>query len=483
MAFEHGYVSLEELLDWVRAHPMPDGRFVPVCMWGSRGIGKTQQLKGYTAARSIGLRVMHPAHLTKGSDLVGIPFIDPETRKTTYAMPEALPKTDDPDAAGGGILFIDEINRANLEVMQGMMEVIGEGEIGQSGWKLPPGWLVVAAANPNTAGYDVNKMDDAMIGRMLHYAPGFNAAGWARWAMQERLPHKVMDFVLQNPDLVDSGETNLPPEVNPTLNPRSAAYLASLYEPDMELRVLDIIATGLWGQETAEVLLDHHTDDTRPLTGPQVLAGSWAEMLQYWIQTQRLDLIRASGEYMISVLQPREPVSSRASLAAARWLAAVPQSAFIEAVVSINESAPGWLPIIMAHTETGVAARLPANRSLLRRSSTREISSQRLARSEERRRVEAQQAAQAVLDAQKATMVAQRAPQLQAVVATPAPMHEQPALPPAVVAPKAAVPEAAPAVPAAPSGARKALRPSEGADDDDMPFEMPDVRGFSIPDP
>lgn len=458
---------------------MPDGRFVPVCMWGSRGIGKTQQLKTYTSARDIGLRVMHPAHLTKGADLVGIPFIDPQTRKTTYAMPEVLPKADDPDSARGGILFIDEINRANLEVMQGMMEVIGEGEIGQSGWKLPPGWLVVAAANPNIPGYDVNKMDDAMIGRMLHYSPGFNAAGWARWAQGEGLPHKVMDFVLQNPDLVDSGESSLPPEVNPTLNPRSAAYLAALYEQDMEIRLLSIITTGLWGQESAEVMLEHHTDDTRPLTGAQVLAGSWEAMLQHWVSTRRLDLIRASGEYMISTLQTRPPIRSRASYAAARWLAAVPASAFIECVVSINESAPGWLPIIMAHTETGVAARMPANRSLVRRPGSREIGNQRRERSEERLRLAALRAAQAKRDAEQAPAVASPEPR----PADAAPVPEQAALPPAIsVAPESDALPAPPPVP--PAKPREALRPSEAGDgDDEMPFALPDVGDFAIPDP
>lgn len=32
--------SVEKVLDWVRAHPLPGGRIIPVCIWGDRGSGK-----------------------------------------------------------------------------------------------------------------------------------------------------------------------------------------------------------------------------------------------------------------------------------------------------------------------------------------------------------------------------------------------------------------------------------------------------------
>lgn len=476
MAFKYGYVPLEELLDWVRAHPLPDGRFVPVCMWGSRGIGKTQQLKGYTYDRDIGLRVLQPAHLTTGADLVGIPFIDPETRKTIYALPERLPKPDDEDVAKGGILFIDEINRANLEVLQGLMEVIGEGTIGQSGWELPHGWMVVAAANPNQAGYDVNSMDDAMVGRMLHYAPGFNTATWARWARETGLSSKVVDFVLQNPDLVDTGEARLPDEVRPTLNPRSGAYLAALYEDGMDRRILDVVATGLWGEDTAEAMLDHHQDPVAPLTGEQILASDWSQILETWIADKRLDLIRASGENLISLLQPQSARRCKAADRAARWMSAIPNSAFIEMVFSFEESAPSWLPVIFGYTEYRLSERLPRNRSMIRRPAAREIEQERLARSEQRRAAEIRETQEQL--ALPPARVADPATPVGTAQPAQAPL---PAQPPGGASPDESR-SASPSVAVPPSSGITPLRRDEADDDADDPFAIRDYGGFRLPD-
>ncbi|WP_217924499.1 AAA family ATPase [Miltoncostaea oceani] len=625
MAFAHGYVSLDELLDWVRAHPLGDGRFVPVCIWGSRGIGKcvapdtpivlngeritisaawdrwageprpdgdgfwasstkqlrtvsvdgdlrlasgevvhfyrqqvsepgrtvvlesgerltmtrahrlrtlsgwrndlrvddlvavpapsvsarprnaghietpphiewrriaaveeirlegwvydlevaehhnylaagivthnTQALKQYTVERGIGLRVIQPAHLSQGSDLVGIPFIDQETRKTVYALPDRLPKPDDEDVRRGGILFLDEINRANLAVLQGLMEVIGEGTIGQSGWELPEGWMVVAAANPNIPGYDVNTMDDAMVGRMLHYSPGFSSATWTRWATENNVARSVVNFVLQNPDLVDGGESELPQEVRPTLNPRTAYYLACLYEAGMPLRVLDVIANGLWGDEAAQNFLTHHLDTEAPLSGGQILRGGWQPTVDQWVAGDRFDLLRASSELLISMLSGNQAVRSRAAEGTAIWMAYLPQSLFVEMVVSIGEACPEWLPVILTYAETGVGARMPRNRSMLRRPAQREMVQQRQGRTE-RRRVE-------------------ESAREELVALPPARSNGGPEIP----GPDDAV--EAPPAPPAPAGAGS-IRPlgrddSAGADDD-LPFTRPDTSQFQLPD-
>jgi hypothetical protein len=42
---EGEYVYPAQLFDWIRDHPMPDGRMIPTLIWGSKGTGKTQQIK------------------------------------------------------------------------------------------------------------------------------------------------------------------------------------------------------------------------------------------------------------------------------------------------------------------------------------------------------------------------------------------------------------------------------------------------------
>lgn len=385
MAWKYGYVPLERLLDWIRVHPLADGRFVPVCMWGARGTAKTASVKAYAGERGFGIRILQPAQIQHGADLVGIPHIDEQTGRTTYAMPDRLP------IAGAcepeGVLFIDEVNRTSIEVLQGLMQVIGEGEISQSGWRLPPGWMIVAAANPNIPGYEVTPLDDAFLGRMLHIPSPANLANWSRYADSSGLPRRVVDFMLQNRDLVDIGDSDLPDDVNPSLSLRSGEYLGRLYEPEMDLALLDLIARGLWGAEAAEALIDHHNDPAAPMTGPEVLAGRFDAVLAHWLEEQRHDLVRASTERMIAFLQGRPPEPSRATLSAARYLSALPDGLFREAIVSFSESAPGWLVAILTHEEFGLAARIPRG-AALRRAKDRDLAGERESRLEIRRLAE-----------------------------------------------------------------------------------------------
>lgn len=385
MAWKYGYVPLERLLDWIRLHPLADGRYVPVCMWGARGTAKTASVKAYATDREFGMRVFQPAHNTLGSDIVGIPRIDPDTNRTVYSLPEWLPIAGECEPSG--VLFIDEVNRSKIEVLQGLMEVIGEGQISQSGWKLPEGWMIVAAANPNIPGYEVTPLDDAFLGRMLHIPSPANLANWSRYADGSGLPRKVVDFMLQNRDLVDIGESDLPDDVNPSLSLRSGEYLGRLYEEDMDLALLDLIARGLWGAEAAEALIDHHNDPARPLSGPEILAGRFDAVLSHWLDEQRHDLVRASTERMIAFLQPRDPARSKATLAAARYLSQLPDSLFREAIVAFGESAPGWMTVVLGHEEFGLVGRIPRG-AMLRRAKPRDLSAERESRMEMRRLAE-----------------------------------------------------------------------------------------------
>lgn len=382
MAWKYGYVPLERLLDWIREHPLGDGRFVPVCMWGARGTAKTASVKAYADSRELGLRILQPAQIQHGADLVGIARVDEETNRTTHAMPDRLPI--EGDCEPQGVLFIDEVNRTQIEVLQGLMQVIGEGEISQSGWKLPAGWMIVCAANPNIPGYEVTPLDEAFLGRMLHIPSPANLANWSRYADDSGLSRRVVDFMLQNRDLVDLGDSDLPVEVRPSLSLRSGEYLARLYDPQMDLALLDLIARGLWGEDAAEALIDHHNDPATPMSGPEVLAGRFDAVLSHWIAEQRHDLVRASTERMIAFLQARPPARSKATQSAARYLSQLPDSLLREAVVSFSESAPGWLTVILSHEEFDVASRIPRG-AALRRMRDRDLSAERESRLEIRR--------------------------------------------------------------------------------------------------
>lgn len=296
-------VSAELVIDWVRTHPLPSGRIVPVCLWGAAGVGKTQLVRGYCRRNQFGFRGYHPAHDTSGADLVGLAMLDEDIGRTVYATPMWLPsKTESHILEQQGVIFIDEINRAPAPVLQGLMEPIGEGEISHSGWKLPPGWMFVCAANPPDDDYQVSELDDAMMNRMVHVPVAFDLARWLAWADGADLSAELMHFTALNTSLINGGKAELPQSLTIQATPRSIEYLSRLYEPKMNRRLLITLARGLVGVEAAALFLAHIDNQEREqpeiegILSGSVLAG-----------TAKPPTDAVTSEFLLATLMRREP--------------------------------------------------------------------------------------------------------------------------------------------------------------------------------
>lgn len=374
---EGEYVPPAMLFDWVRDHPMPDGRMIPVLIWGSKGTGKTQQIKAYCAERGLDMRSYHPAHDTNGQDILGQPKTDPKTGTVTYALPDWLPT----EPGNGGVWFIDEINRAQQAVLAGLMEPLGEGTIAQSNWKIPEGWMIIAAANPTETGYLVEEIDEAMVDRMLHYSPGWEAPVWGHWASGSEIDPDIINFAFQRADLIPAtsslGQTQVPHEIEGKLGPtpRSLTYFASLYQPGMPEGLLRVVSQGLLGKEAGDAFVDMVRSPEKPLSGSEILANPavddsgnkeylYDEKLISWRDnlTEKNNYLQASVQHLVVELLnigqyvPADPepgidyqndvrqnvVAQRAG----RFLAMLPSRTKDEAYQMIERSAPAWSGVI-----------------------------------------------------------------------------------------------------------------------------------------
>jgi hypothetical protein len=377
MAWRRGYLSLERLLDWVRVHPLrTSGRLVPICVWGRAGAAKTQKVKNYCKVNGLGLKVYQPAYDKTAADLVGQKAVDPKTGKTVVRLPDWLPVAG--ECEDEGILFIDEINRGGEDVLQGLMQPLGEGEIQHIGWKLPPGWIIVCAANPPEGDYNqVNELDQAMVRRMINYTPGWNAADWTFWGEGEgQIQDLLMDFVFETPHLVDAGEGNLMPEsVKPVANARTLEYLSAMIEPGMPLEILDVVSTGLVGAAAAERIILKYQQlqkGIRGLTGGEILRGVRRDdnenvhtVLRFWMSKGQSGLIRSSTGRLIASLYGI-PVPAEASLAtqnAWMWLCLIPDVLVPSTVAALEESIPDWLDYLTTYGQGEFGKRIPEDRS------------------------------------------------------------------------------------------------------------------------
>jgi hypothetical protein len=189
----------------------------PLMLRGPAGVGKTAIVKAYAAAKGVKVFEYRIAYCEPG-DLKGL--CDPKDGMMTFLRPDDLPRETDVNA----ILFLDEVNRGSMSVMNCVMQATdGSARIGSH--KLPPGCLVIAAVNGDS-GYNVNSMDPALRSRfaiidveydrtcLLDYA---KAAGWHP---------RVLGFIAAERNLFakaadDDGESN-------HCNPRTLNYLSDM---------------------------------------------------------------------------------------------------------------------------------------------------------------------------------------------------------------------------------------------------------------
>lgn len=105
-----------------------------------------------------------------------------------------------------GILFLDEVNRAQDDVLQAIFQLILDRRVGQ--YVLPPGWCVVSAGN-FTEGYRVGGFDDpAFLNRFCHLTLSGGETTLEEWVNYMSDVHggdatDVIEFASQNTKHLD----------------------------------------------------------------------------------------------------------------------------------------------------------------------------------------------------------------------------------------------------------------------------------------
>jgi MoxR-like ATPase len=163
-------------------------RFTPF-IWGYHGIGKSSIVKQTMMENMLGMVDMRCSQL-EASDIRGLPTADMENNRTIYLPPADMPianttfedfyskYSEIPDEEKetywakmqpflkAGTLFLDEVNRAQDDVLQALFQLVYDRRVGQ--YVLPSGWGIVCAGN-FMEGYQTNGFTDpAFLDRFCH---------------------------------------------------------------------------------------------------------------------------------------------------------------------------------------------------------------------------------------------------------------------------------------------------------------------------
>ena len=162
----------------------------PVLLRGRHGIGKSQVVYQIADAMDLPVVERRASQMTEG-DLVGLPSID--GNRTTFNPPDWFKES----CESACVLFLDEVDRATIEVRQGIFELTDSRKL--NGHNLHPDTLIVAAVNGGEHGdeYQVGEMDPAELDRWSVFDVEPSVEDWLTWAKTKVHP-LVWDFINNN---------------------------------------------------------------------------------------------------------------------------------------------------------------------------------------------------------------------------------------------------------------------------------------------
>jgi hypothetical protein len=230
---------------------------------GDSGIGKTSMVIQTAKELNLNFVKLNLAQIEELGDLVGFPirqfevcqsennclWIDEHAveeytklgykftglNRMSYCPPEWIS-----GKTNGGILLLDDWNRADIRFIQAVMELIDRQQY--ISWSLPKDWHIMLTANPDNGDYLVNSIDNAQKTRFISVDLKFDIKCWGVWAEENQIDNRCINFLLKHPELV-----------NTNTNSRSITTffnsISSLDSFESNLPLIQMIGEGSVGSE------------------------------------------------------------------------------------------------------------------------------------------------------------------------------------------------------------------------------------------
>lgn len=207
---------------------------VPVMLWGSPGIGKTETIRDVSdrvAAATAAIRAaadFHGSAMVETTfatilpeDLTGLPKADGEYVR--YLKPDLLRRL---EAIPGPFrtLFIDECNAVGPQMQVPMMQLVLERRMGPH--PLPAGTRIVMAGNRISDRAAAQRQPTALANRLMHLDVKEDLAGWLKWAARSGIDTTLIAFMqLRGSEWLNKFDPAAP-DVRAFATPRSWAMAA-----------------------------------------------------------------------------------------------------------------------------------------------------------------------------------------------------------------------------------------------------------------
>lgn len=207
----------------------------------------------------------------EGPDFVGMPkdeLVD-EIWRTISCLPEFWPA--DPNSKG--LILLEEPNRGNDMIMNCLMQMLTDREIGHK-YKIPEQWIIAGAINPEGAQYSVNAMDAALKDRFEPFHIDYDYQTFMNYIEKKEWHKNVTSFVstgewvYKSPDKIKKGGRYISPRTWEKMN---TAELSGASEGKGSRQIHRIICTETLGKDIGDMYYKNSWDDA-PILARDLLA-------------------------------------------------------------------------------------------------------------------------------------------------------------------------------------------------------------------
>jgi AAA domain (dynein-related subfamily) len=278
----------EAMLPFWKALKVDGIRCTPL-LWGGPGCGKTTGLEQFGREQGLLTFTIRPSQ-TPEEETSGVSIVrDGVVIKTPPSYLAALKMVSDEVGSKGGLLIMDEINRASKSVVQQLFSLLLEGKMADV--HLGNNVMVVATANPDTGEYKVMDFSDpALADRFCHLRVMGTNAGFAKWHAERPHTNGPIAKKIKGAMFNSCVKSNLMPEPTtrivggdhiPTKEPTdrskelACAVLGHLEESELRGRIGVNIASGILGEKGASVLLTEFINMAEDINIESYLKGEY----------------------------------------------------------------------------------------------------------------------------------------------------------------------------------------------------------------
>jgi len=271
---------------------------VSVEVIGESGIGKTSAIIQLAEELELDFVKLNLAQIEEIGDLVGFPirqfevtngtetkFVDENMideyrannfkstgkNRMSYCAPEWIA-----NKKGGGILLLDDWNRADTRFIQALMELIDRQQY--ISWTLPKDWHIILTANPDNGDYLVNSIDNAQKTRFISVQLKYDIDG------------RCINFLLMNPEVI-----------NKNVNARSAVMffnsISSIKSFEDSLPLIQMVGEGSVGSEFSSMFTMFINNKLDKIITPQSIVESSED---YVLKTLK-DIIGGDTNYRADI--------------------------------------------------------------------------------------------------------------------------------------------------------------------------------------